>query len=128
MADPTKLAWVQWLLLVIQVATFIVVAIYVWKTWEMASATRKAAEATARSVEESRLTRREASDPRVAIFFASPASSVAEIVIENYGETTATSVTFDFTPDLQASEHRGRASAGTACEIADDVNRSRLGC
>jgi hypothetical protein len=96
---------VETALLVIQTLTLIALIAYVWKTWEMADATRKAAEAAASSVEEMRRGRREASDPRVAVYFASPSSSLSEIVIENFGETTATNVTFDFVPPLQSSEN-----------------------
>jgi hypothetical protein len=110
MTDPTKMTWVQWLVLGIQAATLVVLVIYVWKTWEMAAATRRAAEATAASVQESRQARREATDPRIAIYFGSPTGTLAEIVVENHGESTATNVSFVFEPPLQASQQREAAT------------------
>ena len=91
-----------------QVATLIALVVYVWKTWEMAAATRRAAEASTSTVEEMKLARREASAPRLAIYFASPSTSISEIVIENFGDTTATNVRFEFTPPLASSDKDDR--------------------
>jgi hypothetical protein len=105
MVRPQDIPAVEWLLLVIQVATLIALIIYVWKTWQMAGATRSAAEASATSVEEMRVARREASDPRLAIYFMTPSTMLAEIIIENAGESTAVDVTFEFSPPLRASQN-----------------------
>src|SRR5688572_14023387 len=71
----------------------------------MASATERAAKATRESVDEMRLARREASDPRVFIYLSESRGFLAEIVIENLGESTASEVTFTFEPELTASQH-----------------------
>lgn len=55
LTDPAKLPVVQWALFGTQVFTLLALIITVWKTWEMAVATQKAANATAATVEEMRL-------------------------------------------------------------------------
>lgn len=104
MLDPTKLPLVQWALFLIQVLTLIAIGIYVWKTAQMATATRDAAEASVATVKEMRTARREATAPRLALYFASPSTHLAEIVLENAGETTAADVTCSFDPPLRASD------------------------
>jgi hypothetical protein len=67
--DPRTIVWDDWLLLVLQVFSLIFLIIYVIKTWEMASATRAAAEASNRAVEHEREARLEALAPRVLVYF-----------------------------------------------------------
>lgn len=101
--DPNKLPAVQWALFGTQVATLVVLIITVWKTWEMAVATQKAANATAATVEEMRRAREGASAPHIVVYLASPGSNIAEIIVENYGEGTARDIQFNIEPPLQST-------------------------
>lgn len=103
MVGPNDVPAVQWAREFIQLAGLVALIVYVWKTWQMASATRDAAQAAAASVEEGRETRREASAPRLDIYFANPEGTLAEIVIENFGDSTATDIRLKFEPPLTSS-------------------------
>ena len=105
-SDPSRLPAVQWALFGAQMATLIVLVLTVWKTWEMAIATQKAAKATADTVEEMRLSRESASAPHIVVFLASPSDNIAEIIIENFGEGTARDIQFNISPPLQSSLSR----------------------
>jgi hypothetical protein len=103
LSDPSKLPTVQWALLVLQLLTLVGLIVTVWKTWEMAVATQKAANATADTVEEMRLARESASAPHIVVYLASPRTNIAEIIVENFGEGTAKDVHLRFEPSLQSS-------------------------
>ena len=103
LSDPTKLPAVQWALLGTQVATLLALIITVWKTWEMAVATQKAANATAATVDEMRKARESASAPHIVVYLASPGSNIAEIIVENFGEGTARDIQLKIEPPLQSS-------------------------
>jgi hypothetical protein len=103
LSDPTKLPAVRWALFGTQVATLLALIITVWKTWEMAVATQKAANATAATVEEMRKARESASAPHIVVYLASPGSNIAEIFVENFGEGTARDIQFKIEPPLQSS-------------------------
>jgi len=103
LSDPSKLPAVQWALLVLQFLTLVGLIVTVWKTWEMAVATQKAANATADTVEEMRLARESASAPHIVVYLASPRANIAEIIVENFGEGTAKDVYLRFDPSLQSS-------------------------
>lgn len=95
-SDPSKLPAVQWALLVLQFLTLVGLILTVWKTWEMAVATQKAANATTDTVEEMRLARESASAPHIVVYLASPRANIAEIVVENFGEGTAKDIHLRF--------------------------------
>ena len=106
MPNPADYYWDDWALLGLQAATLIALIVYVVKTWQMASATREAASATAgilRAAEEARL---EALAPRILIYFGGE-GSVADVNIVNVGAGTALDVTFVFDPPLRTSQ-KGR--------------------
>ncbi|MFN5117490.1 MAG: hypothetical protein ACK5FE_07040 [Cyanobacteriota bacterium] len=103
LSDPTKLPAVQWALFGTQVVTLLALIITVWKTWEMAVATQKAANATAATVEEMRKARESASAPHIVVYLASPGSNIAEIIVENFGEGTARDIQLKIEPPLQSS-------------------------
>ena len=103
LSDPTKLPVVQWALFGTQVATLLALIVTVWKTWEMAVATQKAANATTATVEEMRKARESASAPHIVVYLASPGSNIAEIIVENFGEGTARDIQFKIEPPLQSS-------------------------
>lgn len=103
LTDPTKLPAVQWALFGTQFATLLALIITVWKTWEMAVATQKAADATAATVEEMRKARESATAPHIVVYLASPGSNIAEIIVENFGEGTARDIQFKIAPPLISS-------------------------
>lgn len=105
-SNPANVGWAQWTLFVVQVAGLIALIVYVWKTWEMATATTRAATATTQTVEEMRAARENASAPRVVVYFASQRPPFAEVVLENFGDGTATDVLCTFDPPLRTA--RGR--------------------
>lgn len=94
--------WVPWVQLLIEIATLVLVAIYVHKTWQMASSTRAAAEATARATEEATRARIDSMAPRVIAYFEY-ATHLATIVIENVGHGTACDVSYKFEPPLSGT-------------------------
>lgn len=102
-SDPSKLPAVQWALFWAQIATLIGLGLTVWKTWEMAIATQKAAKATADTVEEMRISRESASSPHIVVYLASPSDNIAEIIVENFGEGTARDIQFNISPPLQST-------------------------
>lgn len=101
--DPSKLPLVQWTLAIVQILGFGALVVYVWKTWDIAKATRDAAKASASSIVEMRAAREAASAPHVAIYFSAASAQFAEIVLENFGDGTAADVACDFNPPLQST-------------------------
>ena len=77
--------------------------IYVWKTWHIAESTQVAAESSAKSVEEMQRSREQQLEPRVVVYFSSASSTLAEIVIENFGGGAAAEVQCTFSPKLQST-------------------------
>ncbi len=104
MPNPADVAWDDWLLLGIQIATLAVLLIYVWKTWEMAAATRRAAEAAEQTLKEARESRIEELAPAILVYFDSSPHGGAEIVIENAGRGAAAEVSLTFDPLLQTTQ------------------------
>ena len=68
----------DWILFFTQILTLVALVIYVWKTWEMASATRRAAEASAAAVREAIDARLEALAPRILVYFGYESLHLAE--------------------------------------------------
>ncbi len=92
------------LLFWIQVFTLIALIIYVAKTWEMASATRKAAEATERSVAEMKEARDQQTRPYVIAYFTiKEGTGLIYLVLKNIGQSVARNVRFSFDPPLKTS-------------------------
>jgi hypothetical protein len=93
----------QTILFFVQILSLIFLIIYVVKTWEMASATRKAAEATEKSV----LEMREHRDAEIAPYVVAsldeqrPINGILSLVIKNTGKTVAKNVKLIFDPPLQ---------------------------
>jgi len=97
---------IQAILLCIQVPTLIALIIYVAKTWEMASATRQAAEATKNSVAEMREARDQETAPYIVVYFDVPAGpGLIYLVVKNIGRSIATQVKLTFTPPLRTSNN-----------------------
>jgi len=108
----------------VQLATLIAVIIYVWKTWQLAiatknladitkdmsAATQESAKATLKSakvaedtLQELRESRDQESAPYVMVYFEIPTGrSVIYLVVKNVGKTTANDIKFSFIPRLQS--------------------------
>ena len=100
--DPNT---IQVALLIVQILTLVAIVLYVWKTWAMADATRKAAVASEKTLSEMKLTREEESRPYVMIYFQSGLDgTTVDLVIENIGKLPAKNVTFDFDKPLQQGD------------------------
>lgn len=94
--------YIQTILLIVQILTLIAIGIYVWKTWTMADATRKAAIASERSLSEMRLTREEESRPFVMVYFQTGIDgTTVDLVIRNIGKLPAKNVSFSFDRPLE---------------------------
>lgn len=93
----------QTILFFVQILSLIFLIIYVVKTWEMASATRKAAEATEKSVLEMREQRDAEIAPYVVAYLdeQGPINGILSLVIKNTGKTVAKNVKVIFDPPLQ---------------------------
>lgn len=101
--DPDTIAWDEWLLLFVQIATLIALIIYVIKTWQIANETRRAAEASASATRESFEARMAALAPRVLLYFSTDDIQLAELVLENVGSGTAEDLDIEFNPPLQGT-------------------------
>ncbi len=93
----------QTILFFVQIASLIFLIIYVIKTWEMASATRKAAEATEKSVLEMREQRDAEIAPYIVAYLDGQGAinGILYLVIKNTGKTVAKNVKVIFDPPLQ---------------------------
>lgn len=92
---------VQILLLCIQIPTLIALIVYVIKTWEMASASRKSVEVAEKSVTEMKISREKESEPYVIVYFDIPVGkNIIYLVVKNIGKTIATNVKISFEPGL----------------------------
>lgn len=101
--NPATVYWDDWAIFFVQIATLIFLMVYVWKTWEMATATRAAAEASSKAAIEAKEARMEALAPRLMVYFSPDQIQLSEVVVENIGAGTAANVKITFEPPLQAS-------------------------
>ncbi len=95
--------YVQIALLIIQIPTLIALIIYVIKTWEMASATRKSTEIAEKSLHEMREQRDAEIAPYVVAYLDGQGAinGILYLVIKNTGKTVAKNVKIVFDPPLQ---------------------------
>lgn len=85
-----------------QFLTLVLLAIYVWKTWTMAKATRQAAEASELSLKEMKAAREQQIQPYVICYFAkNKMPKFYDLVISNIGATMAFDVMIIFDPPLE---------------------------
>ena len=124
----------QTILFLVQIFSLIFLIVYVIKTWEMASATTKAAQATEKSVTEMRQTRDQESAPYIIVYFDIPyESNLIYLVIKNIGRTIATNISLTFTPTLRSSNENVAAAQRLAREVAqgrlrpDDITEELFG-
>ena len=95
--------YVQIALLIIQIPTLIALIIYVIKTWEMASASRKSSEIAEKSLLEMREQRDAEIAPYVVVYLdrQGAINGILSLVIKNTGKTVAKNVKAIFDPPLQ---------------------------
>jgi len=104
MTKEDVLIWVQLFGIVVQFLSLIFLIVYVIKTWEMASATRVAAEATQSSVAEMHEARDQQTAPYIVVYFDVPfGTALIYLVVKNMGSSIANNVKLVFTPPLSAS-------------------------
>ena len=101
--DPKSVFWDDWLLLFVQIAGLVALIVYVIKTWQMASATRLAAEANRDMAKEALDARLESLAPRVVVYFDASRHLEAQVVIQNAGAGTAANVQHMFQPPLEST-------------------------
>jgi hypothetical protein len=100
-------AVIQILLLCIQIPTLIALIVYVVKTWEMASATRRSAEIAESTLREMRDARDQEVAPYVIVYFdVNMSKNFIYLVIKNIGKTMATNIQVSFDPDLQGRKFK----------------------
>ena len=88
----------------VQILGLIFLIIYVVKTWQMASATREAAKATEKSVDEMKEMRDQETAPYIITYFYVPITSpnVIYLVVKNIGHSVAERVRLTFNPMLES--------------------------
>jgi len=85
----------------VQIATLIFLIIYVWKTWEMASATRKSTEISEKTLLEMKETREQETAPYIVVYCDIPNNDPSiYIVVKNIGKTIAEDINITFNPTL----------------------------
>lgn len=90
--------------LLVAIVTLIALIVYVWKTWEMAAATRAAAIAAEKTVAEMRASREGEWRPYVLLqFFLRPNSSAVYLSVRNVGKSAARNVRMVFDKPLVTS-------------------------
>lgn len=92
----------QILLFIVQVLGLVFLGIYVWKTWQMASSTRKSVEASEKMIEEMRVTRDMESAPYV-IPFITINHHMMYFGIKNIGKTVAKDIKLQIEPELKSN-------------------------
>ena len=89
----------------IQILTLLALIVYVIKTSEMASATRKSAEVAEKTVLEMQEARDQESAPYVIAYFdVLVGKNLIYLVVKNVGKSIATSVELTFDPQLQGGD------------------------
>lgn len=94
----------QTILFWVQIGSLLALAIYVIKTWEMASATRKSAAEMQASVEEMRKSRELEMAPYIVVFIdVNIKKRIFYLVIRNTGKTAANNLKITINPPLYSS-------------------------
>lgn len=84
----------------VEVLSLVALVIYVIKTWQMASETKKSAEATQASVKEMQLTREREAAPSIVVYLDVVDNFDFALVIKNTGKTSASDLKINITPPL----------------------------
>lgn len=89
-------------LAIVQILTLIFLILYVWKTWEIASASRKSTEVSEGILKEMKESRDQESAPYVVAYFDVPYGETSiYLVVKNIGKTVAENVKLEFQPPLE---------------------------
>lgn len=90
-------------LVIVQIATLIALIVYVWKTWQMASATRKASEAAQNTVNEMKTSREAEYRPYVVAYFELVRHNIILFTVKNNGHSQAREISVIFEPEIKAT-------------------------
>lgn len=92
------------ILFTVQILSLFFLILYVIKTWHMASATKKYAEAAEKTLQEMKEMRDQETAPYVIVYFdLAPSSTLIYLVVKNAGKTIANGVKLAFNPPLKSS-------------------------
>jgi len=93
------------ILAIVQIGTLIALIIYVIKTWQMASASKKSAEISEEILKEMKESRDQEIAPYVVAYFDIPYGKLCiYLVIKNVGKSVAKDVKLEFQPPLKNSK------------------------
>lgn len=92
----------QILLFIVQVLGLVFLGIYVWKTWEMASATRDSARISEKMLAEMKEARDQESAPYV-VPYINISQNMISFGIKNIGKTVAKNIKINVEPELKSS-------------------------
>lgn len=94
----------DFILFIAQILSLIFLIVYVVKTWHMASATRKSAEAAEKTLREMKEMRDQETAPYVVVYFENARGTpFIYLIVKNIGKTVARDVKIDFSPPLKSS-------------------------
>jgi hypothetical protein len=97
---------IQTILLIVQILSLIALVVYVYKTWEMASATRKSAELSEKTLFDMREGRDQETAPYVIAYFDVPyGTNTIYLIVKNIGKTMAHNIKLEFDPPVPESRH-----------------------
>jgi hypothetical protein len=103
--------WVDYTVAAVQIMSLIALVIYVIKTWEMASATREAAEISAKVLEHNRNVQDQEVAPYMVVYLDIPYGDPwIYLVVRNVGKTIAENVSITFDPPLTRMQHEPLAT------------------
>lgn len=98
--------WVDYIVAAVQVLSLIALIIYVIKTWEMASATRDAAQISAKVLEHNRTVQDQEVAPYMVVYLDIPYGDPwIYLVVKNVGKTIAENVRITFDPPITRKQH-----------------------
>jgi len=93
---------IQVSLFVVQILSLIFLALYVWKTWQMASSTRESAQTSEKMIKEMRDARDQESAPYV-VPYININDHIIFFGIKNIGKSVAINIKINITPEIKSS-------------------------
>jgi hypothetical protein len=104
--ESLKKETIDFVLALVQIASLIALVVYVVKTWHIASATKKAAEASEKSLQEMKEMRDQETAPYVIVYFEiASGTPFIYLVVKNTGRTIAKDIKMRFKPPLRTSSN-----------------------
>lgn len=91
---------IDYVLAVVEILSLIFLIIYVIKTWQMASETKKSTQISEKTLKEMKESRAQEVAPYVIAYFNVENNSKICLIVKNIGKTVAENVKLDFTPEL----------------------------